>query len=121
MAQPRPVSNETFPVAKLDVVSELRQLHASPIPHGHIAKTVVHNRGLRVVMMILERGSKLPRHHAKGSLAIHVLEGRVIVSLLDSTFDLGPDQMLAIEPGIAHALVAIEPSALLLTVGGAQT
>ena len=117
MPQPQPHHRVSFPIANLDLVEEIRQLRASPIPNGHVAKTVVHNRDLRVVLMVLERGAKLPRHHAKGSLAIHALDGRVIVSLLDSTFDLGPGQLLAIEPGVAHALVAIEDSALMLTIG----
>jgi quercetin dioxygenase-like cupin family protein len=86
------------------------------MPHGHVAKTVLHNRDLRVVLMALRAGTEIPRHHAKGSLAIEVLEGRVIVGLLESSFDLGPGRMLAIELAIDHSVVAIEDSALMLMV-----
>ena len=116
MAHPERHPSNTFPIARLDLVEEVRQLRASPIPHGHVAKTVLHNADLRVVLMVLQRGASIPRHHAKGSLIIQALDGRVIVTLLDSSFDLGPSTVLAIEPEIAHALVAIEDSALLLTI-----
>ncbi len=106
----------SFPIARLDLVEEARQLRASPIPHGHVAKTVLHNADLRVVLMVLQRGARIPRHHAKGSLLVQVLDGRAIVTLLDTSFDLGAGQVLAIEPELAHALVAIEDSALLLTI-----
>lgn len=106
----------TFPIARLDLVEEVRQLRASPIPHGHVAKTVLHNSDLRVVLMVLQRGATIPRHHAKGSLIIQALDGRVVVTLLDSSFELGPSNALAIEPQTEHALVAIEDSALLLTI-----
>jgi quercetin dioxygenase-like cupin family protein len=120
MAQPRPAPLETFPIARLDLVDEIRQMRASPNPHGHVAKTVVHDRDLRVVLMILARGTTLPRHHAKGSLAIQVLDGRVVIGMLDSSFDLGPGQLLVVAPEIAHGLVAIEDSALMLTIGRAD-
>lgn len=91
-------------------------LRTSPMKNGHVAKTVVHSRDVRIVLMVLARGATVPRHHAKGSLVIQAVDGRVIVSLLESAFDLGPGQMLAIEPEIEHAVVAIEDSALMLTI-----
>jgi quercetin dioxygenase-like cupin family protein len=66
--------------------------------------------------MVLERGARIPRHHSKGSLTIQALDGRVIVALLESTFDLEPGQILAIDRDVSHAVVAIEESALLLTI-----
>ena len=107
---------ETFPIARLDLMEEIHQMRASPMPGGHLAKTVLHNADLRIVLMILHQGAHVPRHHAKGSLAIQALDGRVIVTLLESSFDLGPGQMLAIERDVSHALVAIEDGALVLTI-----
>lgn len=116
MAHPERQSDTAFPIARLDLVEEVRQLRASPIPHGHVAKTVLRNADLRVVLLVLQRGAQLPHHHAKGSLIVQALDGRVIVTLLDSSFDLGANSVLAIGPEITHALIAIEDSALLLTI-----
>jgi quercetin dioxygenase-like cupin family protein len=106
----------SFPIARLDVNEEVRQMRASPKPGGHLGKTLVHNADLRIVLMLLDRGTRIPRHHAKGSLTIQALDGRVIVAILESSFDLGPGQLLAIDRDVSHALVAIEDSALLLTI-----
>jgi quercetin dioxygenase-like cupin family protein len=119
MTQPTPSerpSERPFPIARLDLVEEARQLRASPIPHGHVAKTVLRNSDLRAVLMVLERGARIPRHHAKGSMLVQVLDGRVIVAVLDSSFDLGPGNVLALEREVAHELVAIEDCALLLSI-----
>jgi quercetin dioxygenase-like cupin family protein len=109
-------TTKRFPIARLDLVEEFRRMRASPMPSGHLAKTVLHDERLRIVLMVLRQGSRIPQHHAKGSLAIQALDGRVIVTLLESSFDLGPGQLLAIEPGVSHALVAIEDTALVLTI-----
>lgn len=116
MTHPEHHQSNRFPIARLDLVEEVRQLRASPIPHGHVAKTVLRNGDLCVVLMVLQRGTSIPTHHTEGSSSIQALDGRVIVSLLDSSFDLGPGNVLALEPEIAHALVAVEDSALLLTI-----
>jgi len=117
-AQSRPAG--AFPVAHIDLVEEARQLRASPMPHGHVAKTVLRNSDLRVVMMVLKRGTKVPTHHARGSLAIQVLDGRLVVTLLDTGFDLAAGNVLAIESDVEHALIAIEDTAVMLTVAHRQ-
>jgi quercetin dioxygenase-like cupin family protein len=112
--------SSSFPIARLDLVEEIRQLRASPMPHGHVSKTVLHHRELRIVLMVLQAEAQIPRHHAKGSLAIQVLDGRVIVGVSQESFDLGAGQLLALEPELEHAVVAIEDSALMLTVALAK-
>jgi quercetin dioxygenase-like cupin family protein len=108
---------QRFPIARLDLAEELRQLRASPTTKSHLAKTVVHDAGLRVVLMILRRGAKIPSHTADCSVMIHVLDGRVVVPLFATSYDLGAGQLLAIDRNVEHALIAIEDSALMLTVG----
>jgi quercetin dioxygenase-like cupin family protein len=110
------VAPPTFPVARLDLEEEVRRMRASPRTGDHIGKTVLRSSDQRLVLMILDRGANIPLHHTEAALTIQVLDGRVIVSLLESTFDLGPGQLLAIERGVPHALVAIEDSATLLTL-----
>jgi quercetin dioxygenase-like cupin family protein len=120
MAEAQSPVATSFPLAQLDLLEEIRQLRASPMPHGHVSKTVVHYPDLRVVLMVLQRGAQIPRHHAKGSLAVQVLDGRVMVGLLDTSFDLGEGRLLAIQPAIEHSVMALEDSALMLTVAHAS-
>jgi quercetin dioxygenase-like cupin family protein len=105
-----------LPIARLDLVEEVRQMRASPRSAARTAKTLVRSLDQRLVLMILDHGAQIPVHHTDAALTLQVLDGRVIVSLLESTFDLGPGQLLAIERDVAHAVVAIEASSLLLTL-----
>jgi quercetin dioxygenase-like cupin family protein len=105
-----------FPIARLDLVEEVRKMRASPRPKAHTAKTLVRTLDQRLVLMLLDRGAQIPVHQTEAPLTIQALDGRVIVSLLASTFDLGPGQLLAIERDVPHAMVAIEDSAVLLTL-----
>lgn len=111
-----PVSAPVFPIARLDLEEEIRRMRASPRPGGHVGKTLLRSGDLRLVLMVLERGARISDHQSDGSLTIQVLDGRVIVALLESSFDLASGQLLAIEHDISHALVAIEDSAVLLTI-----
>ena len=106
----------SFPIARVDLDEEVRRLRASPKTNGHLGKTLLHGPDMRLVLMSLDRGKQLPAHSANGSLTIQALAGRVIVTLLESSYDLGPGQLLSIERGVSHALVAIEDSAILLTI-----
>lgn len=105
-----------FPIARLDLEEEIRSMRTSPRPGGHLGKTLLRTADVRLVLMILDHGARIPDHRTDGSLTIHALDGRVIVTLLESSFDMSSGQLLAIEPGISHALVAIEDSAVLLTI-----
>jgi len=116
MAHPLPHVSERFPIAQLDLAEEVRQLRSSPLPHGHVAKSVLHNSDLRVVLMVLDRGARIARHHAKGSVLLHTIDGRVSITLLDTTFELGPGSVFAIEPEVAHAVFALEDAAMMLTI-----
>jgi quercetin dioxygenase-like cupin family protein len=111
-----PVTSGSFPIAKLDLEEEIRQMRMSPRPKGHLGKTLLRGPDMRLVLMILDRGTNIPAHRADGSLTVQTLAGRVIVTLLESSFDLSSGQVLAIERDVSHALVAIEDSAVLLTI-----
>jgi len=114
--QHRDTPTRSFPIARSDLEEEIRRMRTSPRSGGHLGKTLLRNADMRVVLMILERGARIPDHRAEGSLTIQTLDGRVIVTLLESSFDLASGQLLAIEHDVSHALVAIEDSAVLLTI-----
>ncbi len=93
-------------------------MRASPHPRGHLGKTLLRNQDMRIVLLILDRGARIPDHSADEPLTIHAVDGRAIVGLLGSSFDLSSGQLLAVERGVSHSVVAIEDTALLLTIAG---
>lgn len=105
-----------FPIAVLDLDEEICRTRTCPMPGGHYGRTLLRTADMRIVLMVLEQGTRLTEHHVDGTSTIHTLDGRVTVSLLGSSFDLASGQVLAIERGVRHALVAIDDSAILLTI-----
>lgn len=107
---------EAFPVAIMDLSEEIQRMRSSPHHRSHVGKTLVRTPDLRVVLMVLAAHVRIPEHRVAGATLLQVVEGRVVVGLLGGSFDLQAGQVLSISAGIAHELVAIEDSALLLTM-----
>lgn len=66
-------------------------------------------------MIALAAGAALTEHVNPGEASVHVLRGRVQLSAGAQTWD-GRDGDLLIVPDEPHSLLAIEDSAVLLTV-----
>lgn len=84
---------------------------------GRSAKTVYggHDHVLRQTLIALAAGYKLNEHDNPGEATVHVLHGRVRLDSGDVSWEGSPGDFL-IAPGARHTLVAIEDSAVLLTV-----
>lgn len=116
MTDPRNHAHADFPIARLDLAAEARALRDSPRASGRVTKALIHNPDLRSILMVLDRGAQLAEHDAPGSLMIQVLDGRVVIRVLGSTFTLTGGQVLAIDRDVAHAVLALDDSAILLTI-----
>lgn len=84
---------------------------------GHTADTVVggHERVLRQTVIAMAEGSVLAEHENPGEATVQVLSGRVRLSADGQSWD-GRAGDLLIVPDARHSLLALEGSAVLLTV-----
>lgn len=80
------------------------------------AEILVKTDTLRVVLITMLKGSRLHDHTAPGPITIQVLKGRMNVSVEDASQELAPGEMLALGPGVVHAVEAVEEGAFLLTI-----
>lgn len=87
---------------------------------GHAARTVIRETDLRVVVIAMRAGATLAEHHASATATVHVLHGQLHVRLDEHTVELAADQLLPIERGLAHEVVAIEPSAFVLVLATSE-
>ncbi|MGH2447541.1 MAG: cupin domain-containing protein [Chloroflexota bacterium] len=106
-------------IMRFDLEPELAQLREQPAygtgaPTG---KTLVKQRDLRIVLMTLQAGGRLEKHHASGPISIQALAGRFRLQLPGETVDLERGQLLALDPGVYHDVEAIDNCAFLLTLG----
>jgi quercetin dioxygenase-like cupin family protein len=89
---------------------------AAAAPGRHRQKTLIRFGRTTVALFHFTAGSTMPEHLTKGSVTIHVLEGRMTVRTPDQSYDLGAGQMLVLAPGVKHDLHAQVESRMLLTV-----
>jgi len=71
---------------------------------------------LRVVLMALQSGARLPEHQTDGRLCVQVLAGHIQLQASGRTFNLRAGGLLALDRDIRHDVMALEESACLLTI-----
>jgi quercetin dioxygenase-like cupin family protein len=83
---------------------------------GHRQETLFHHDGLTIALFLFERFTHLAAHRARGVVNIHVLRGRLKITLDKQVHELVGGQMLLLAAGVEHAVAAEEESEMLLTV-----
>ena len=80
------------------------------------AEILVKTDTLRVVLITMLKGSKLHDHTAPGPITIHVLKGKMNVSIEGGAQVLSEGELVSMAPGVMHAVEAEEGGAFLLTI-----
>jgi quercetin dioxygenase-like cupin family protein len=113
-AKPKPASA----TISVDLAATAQALHATEAhaPGSHGARTLVREPDLRVVLLVLAPGAKIPDHHVKDTATIQVLDGSVRVGVEDRVIELFAGQLLPLERGLEHDVAARERTTLLLTL-----
>lgn len=85
--------------------------------HGHpSATTVLDEDGVRVVAFEFGAGDALKEHAAPHPALVQVVRGRVNFTLPDGVVDLAPGRVLHLTAGLRHAVDAVEPTTLTVTL-----
>lgn len=97
--------------------SAREQLELAATHGGRAASTVVggHERVLRQTVIALIQGSELGDHENPGEATIYVLRGRVRLVSGENSWEARTGDLIEV-PDARHSLVAVEESAVLLTV-----
>lgn len=101
-----------------DGVSTLVELFGRSEPRkGHpSATTVLEEDGVRVVAFEFRAGDALKEHAAPHPALVQVVRGRVDFQLPDGAVELVPGRLLHLTEGLRHAVDALEPSTLTVTL-----
>ena len=86
---------------------------------GRNAITLTKEQGLRLVLMVFGKGTKISEHQAAGPLTLHVLSGSLTFRTRDRADTLGAGELIVLEAAIDHEVEALEESVVLLTLAGA--
>jgi quercetin dioxygenase-like cupin family protein len=103
-----------------DLAAEVERLKAEPTwSSGHSARTLIKYDDLRVVLIALAAGQRVPEHTAEGRISVHVLAGHIEFRASERTFDLRAGGLVALDRAVPHDVTAREESAFLLTIAWA--
>ncbi len=84
---------------------------------GAVVSKVVHRDAeLNVSVFAFDTGEALTEHTAARPAIVQVLSGRLTFTVDGEELDAGPGWWLHMAAGTAHALVAQEPTIMLLTL-----
>jgi quercetin dioxygenase-like cupin family protein len=87
------------------------------IQAGSVISKVVHtDADLQVTVFGFDAGQELTEHQTARAALVQVVSGRLRVTVDGEALDAGPGFLLHMSPGAPHALVAVEPTIMLLTL-----
>ncbi len=93
-------------------------LRAEPHPpvSGHRQLALVRHGPLSLILFAFDADGVIPEHRTEGEVVMHVLRGRLVVTVDGDDLELSDGAMLSLAPGQPHAVRAIEASDMLLTI-----
>ena len=116
----RPGSGRSLsgPVQGFDLDEELACLREEKEwQEGHRnAITLRKGGGLSVVLLAMKAGDRLEEHSTPGPISVSVREGRIRFTTPDGEVEAGPETVLACDPGVRHAVEALEDAVCVLTI-----
>lgn len=71
---------------------------------------------MRIVLIELDKDTKMKQHKAAGIISIQVIEGQMIFTINKKNVKLGVGQMLSLHENIPHCVVAIREIIFLFTL-----
>ncbi|MRH27919.1 cupin domain-containing protein [Microbacterium sp. SYP-A9085] len=85
-------------------------------PGARTSQMVLSGDGARVVVFAFDTGTALTEHRAPGPILVQALAGHLTFTAEGVTTDLRPGGVIHLDAGIPHAVHALEPSKMLLTL-----
>lgn len=105
------------PVLDLDLMTMAEQLrHEAVWSGGRNSRTLVKHCDFRMILTVMKAGARLHRHHARGTVLIQVLSGRIRTRVLDDVVDVPAGHALSLDPHLEHEVEAADDCALLITI-----
>ncbi len=100
------------PFTALADLGELVQV----LPGSTVSRTVLKAPGVRVVLFAFDTGQELTEHTAAMPVLLQVLDGHLSVTADGRTEALVPGGLVHLGARVPHAVLAHEPSRLVLTM-----
>lgn len=83
---------------------------------GTLSRVLYRDDQVRVVVFAFDEGQELTDHTAARPAIVQVVSGRIRLDLAGDPVDLGPGSWVRMAAQLTHAVCALEPSVMLLTL-----
>ena len=81
-----------------------------------VSRTLVQNRAVSLTLFAFDTGEEISSHESKGDAMVQVLDGKAKITIGDGVYFLCAGETVVMPAGVPHALEAVEPFKMLLTV-----
>lgn len=81
-----------------------------------VSKVLLRDERVQVTVFGFDAGQELTEHRAARAALVQVVSGRLRFTVDAEELDAGPGWLLHMAPETPHALVAVEPTIMLLTL-----
>jgi len=83
---------------------------------GRAGRTLVKEGPLRLALTLIAEGVDVGTHHASSPMTLLPVRGRLHYRVGEEEFEIGEGEVLFFGPGHAQDIIALEETALLLTI-----
>jgi len=104
------------PERVINLEQAFAELPAESTPRqGHMQKALYRLGPTTTAIFEFEAGGAIDQHTAEAEAIIHVLSGRLMVRTANAKHELGPNDVMLLDPGVPHDLKALAPTRMLMT------
>lgn len=111
MSSSIPLSQGLLPSSLLDFENDI-QVN----PEAIVSKTLRKSPQANLTLFAFDTGQALSGHSSPMDAYVQILSGKMVISIGDQDFTLTAGQVILMPAQVNHALEAIEPSKMLLTM-----
>ena len=81
-----------------------------------VSRTLAQNNAVSLTLFAFAKGEEISSHASKGDAMVQILDGTARITIGETEHRLSAGQTIVMPAGVPHALLALEPFQMLLTV-----
>ena len=85
-------------------------------PGQIVSRTLVQNKAVSLTLFAFDTGEEISPHESKGDAMVQIFDGKAKITIGGAEHVLSAGQTVVMPAGVPHALLAVEPFKMLLTV-----
>jgi len=85
-------------------------------PSGIVSRQIIKKPNGNITLFAFDKGESLTEHTSPFEAVVYLLEGEMEIKIGGKPYNVKSEEIIIMPPNIAHGLVALEKSKMLLTM-----